>query len=458
MRKLILLTVGLVLSAQLSAQNLEFTLNKGVVVGCSGANALTDAAKKINLSLEGDKATLSYASLNCSKTIKCVNYGVIQEGTQSILYFNEQEKKGCIVEKNEKIVLFSQKNAVYEILAVGHTDKKQAKMISVESENPVFTPILGNLENVLAKAKEQKLAAERVQKMAKMPTTEFKDEYGVSGVYYLSETVHDKKNDKYVSEVNLQFEVAAGNLKIHYHDGLFDEAYIEQIYKKPLKEKSLSYIYFKGNNMTNIPLFENHVLQPLEKDIYLVSMGSYSNDTRLDCSSVKIIEKKDASGKPIHDYVIVGKDKKRVEELRGDHAQVEKLYIASCIAMCESYNAVRAGKTPMPSRGMTDVKLISEALGFIKKEAAARNWPQTVDHCYLKSNDWVVTRNITTGLPVYRTLVFVTVLTSNGKCQWEESFLKQDYDGSGYGKSYFAGNSGNLVPVDCTDAMKYKNK
>ncbi len=215
-------------------------------------------------------------------------------------------------------------------------------------------------------------------------------------------------------------------------------------------------MYFKVNNMTKIRGLADKILQPLEKDIYFITSDNYYSDTRLDCSSVKIIDKKNPAGVPFHDYIILGKDKKRVEELLNDHAQVERLYIASCIAMCESYNSIRAGKTPMPTRGMTDPKLISESLAFIKKEAASRNWPQTVDYCYLKSNDWVVTRNITTGLPVYRTLVFVTVLTSNGKCQWEESFLKQDYDGTAYGKSYFGGNSGNLVPVDCSDAMKYK--
>ena len=456
MKTFILFTGLLLLSNSLRAQTLEFSLSKGFTVGCNGANAMTDLTKKVKVTLKADQATVSFTSINCTKTIDCANWGVINEKTQAVLYFSEEEKKGCIIEKNEKILVVSDNKGKYELVAVGHIDKKQAKMLTVEGENPVFQPILGDMNNVLAKAKEQKKAAEMAKKMAKVPTTEFTDEYGISGIYYLSRTVQDEKHDKYVTEVNFQFEVEKGNLKIHFNEGLYDEAYIEQIYLKPLKEKSLPYIYFKGNNMTSISAFEDHVILPLEKDVYFVSSRNYSSDTRLDCSSVKIIENKDANGQPIRDYLILGKDKKRVEELMKDHALVEKLYIASCIEECNTYNTVRSGRNPMPAQGMKDAKLSAEAFGFIKTEAGKRNWPQTMTYCYLKNNDWVITRHKVTGAPLYRSMIFVTVMTSNGKCQWEESFLKQDYDGTTYGKSYFGGNTGNIVPVDCTDAMKYK--
>ncbi len=219
MKKLTSLLTGIFLTTHLLAQNLEFNLNKGFPVGCSGANSLTDVTKKVTINITSDKATLSYASLNCTRTVECINYGPHVEKPQTVLLFSEKEKKGCFIEANEKIVLFSEKDGKYEIIAVGHTDKKQAKTVTIESENPVFTPLLGNMENILAKAKEQKRAVEMAKKMAKVPTTEFKDEYGISGMYYLSRIVNDDKNDKYISEVNLQFEVEAGNLKIHYNEG-----------------------------------------------------------------------------------------------------------------------------------------------------------------------------------------------------------------------------------------------
>ncbi|MEN9441446.1 MAG: hypothetical protein RLZ33_1523 [Bacteroidota bacterium] len=454
-KKTVLFLCACFIGLQLNAQNLEFTLNKGLTVGCYNANPLTDVSKKINLTQKDQLGTLTLVGMNCSRETIYTNMGALETNPQAILFFNEKEKKGFIVEKNEKLIVFEKKTN-YEIVAVGHIDKKQAKLITLESENPVFSGVLSTMDNVLSKSIERKKAEEMVKKTAKVPTTEYTDEYGISGIYYLSKPLYDEKNDKYVYEVNFQFEVEKGNLKIHYHEGLFDEAFIEQVYLKPLKEKRLSYIYFKANNMTNIDFIEDRVIQPLEKDIYFVSTGNYNSDTRLDCSSVKIIDEKDANGKPIRDYLIIGKDKKRVEELMADHALVEKLYIASNLEECESYNVIRAGRNPMPAQGLVDPKLSAEGFGFMKQEAASHNWPQKLEYAYIKSKDWVITRHKTTGVPLYRSLVIVTVMTSNGKCQWEESFIKQDYNGSTYGKSYFGGNSGNIVPAECSDALKYK--
>jgi len=456
MKKMLFFLGSLLMSSPLIAQNVEFALNKGITVGCSGANAMTDITKKVNIAMSERKATMTFTSINCTKNIECINFGVINESLQATLFFSEKENKGFILEKNEKIIVLEKNSSQFNIIGVGHTDKKLAKTVTIESENPTYSGVISDMSNVLSKAKEQIKKAEMAKKQAIVPTTEYTDIYGISGVYYLSKPVHDEKNDKYVSEVNFQFEVDKGNLKIHYHEGLFDEAFIEGIYLKPLKEKRLSYIYFKANNMTNIDFIEDRVIRPLEKDIYFVSTRNYSSDTRLDCSSVKILNEKDANGNPIYDYLIIGKDKKRVEELIANHALVEKLFIASNLEECESYNVVRSGRNPMPAQGMKDAKLSAEAFTFIKQEATSRNWPQKMDHCFIKNNDWIITRHKATGLPLYRSIVFVTVMTSNGKCQWEESFIKQDYDGANYGKSYFGGNSGNIVPVECTDAMKYK--
>jgi len=62
-----------------------------------------------------------------------------------------------------------------------------------------------------------------------------------------------------------------------------------------------------------------------------------------------------------------------------------------------------------------------------------------------------------TGAVKGRTIRMIAVMkNTNGACQWEEVEVKQDYNGSSYGKTYYSGNTQSIITVDCTEAMKHK--
>ncbi|MFN3341738.1 MAG: hypothetical protein ACK40M_03515 [Flavobacteriales bacterium] len=456
MKNILVSSVLFLLSAGVNAQALEFNFASAVPVGCSNAKPITDGVKKITVDLATGNAVFSMQSLNCKKDIKAENLGVVNESSKATAYFDEKSEKGIIIEANEKAVVFEKNLNAYVVTGVGHVDKKIAKTLSIETEKTTYNSVLADIPNLITKAKTRKKQAEMAAKMAKLPETEYKDEYDISGIYYLSRTIHDPKNDKYVNAINFQFIVAENKALLHYHEGLKNEVFIEGIYRKALQAKSLSYLYFMGDNMNSLEPFANEIFMPIEKDVYYVSGDQFGTDTRLDCSSVKLNTNKDANGNIIRDYLIIGKDKKRVEELNNNPELLEKLLIKSCIEMCEAYNVVRAGRNPMPGEGRVDEKLASEAFELTKKHAASKNWPQKLEYCYIKSPEWVIIRHKVTGVILSRSTRVVVIMTSNGKCMWEEMEIRQDYDGAQYGKTYFYGNSGNIVPAECTDAMKKK--
>ncbi|MFY7944269.1 MAG: hypothetical protein ACOVNZ_06785, partial [Crocinitomicaceae bacterium] len=120
MKKILLFLGALLINAVVSAQSFEFTLNKVLTVGCGSANPLTDMTKKVDVVIDGNKGKLTYASLNCKKTIEGINIGVVNQSTQGTAFFDEREKKGFIIEKNEKVILFNEKDEKYQVATVGH--------------------------------------------------------------------------------------------------------------------------------------------------------------------------------------------------------------------------------------------------------------------------------------------------------------------------------------------------
>jgi hypothetical protein len=106
---------------------------------------------------------------------------------------------------------------------------------------------------------------------------------------------------------------------------------------------------------------------------------------------------------------------------------------------------------------MKDAKLSAEALTVVKAHAVTASWTQKIEYCYVKSKDWSIITNKASGAIVARTIRMIAVMkNTNGKCQWEEVEVKQDYNGTSYGKTYYSGNTQAIITLDCTEAMKHK--
>lgn len=457
MKKLTLFLGGILLSAMTFAQSIEFTLNKALTVGCGTANPLTDMTKKVDVVMEGNKGTLTYASINCKKTIEGMNMGVVNQSTQGTAYLDDRDKKGFIVEKNEKVILFSQKDGKYQVLTAGHIDKKMAKSLNPEGDQAAYADFFANIEKILAEAKKKAAEEKKIANTYHAPEGNYSDKYGISGKYYLSEVsdiiVYGMRegDPKYADEVQFEMDMNEAVLKIHYGQNQTDKAYfLTQDIIKAFKDGSLSKVYRMRNDHNNtLDAFKGCDMRLLEDGIWLVERYSYFTN-RLDCSEPSFQSKEEGR------YIIIGKNKERVMQLAKDFNQMKALAEKAVIADCEMMNAMEAARKPMPEPGMKDPKLNAEITAVVKAKAAQAGWPQTVVYVYPKSTEWFTIRNKATGIITGRSIRAIVVMkTTGGKCQWEEVSIAQNFDGTNYGKSYFNGNTAIIVPVDCVAAMKY---
>jgi hypothetical protein len=463
MKKLITLGLAIFSATSLLAQTYEFGLNKALTVGCYNANPLIDKAKKVDLKIDGQTGTLTIASLNCKKDIVGISLGVVNESTQGTMYFDEKEKKGFIIEKGEKIILFDKEDNAYKVSVIGHIDKKLAKTLNSDADQANYVNAFAKIEGMLADAKKKADVEKKMANTLPVPSGNYSDKYGISGLYYLSEPVEISENSsyngetKYAQAVQLEFIASEKTLKIHYAEGKFDVAYINSPrVAKGIEDGSVNkVIFFNGNNMNKLTCFDDRSMTFLEDGSWFLSTSS-DYYIKLDCSGFKFQSPMDQSGKPKIKYVIMSKTKEKANELVKNTEKTVGMLEKAAINNCELDNALEAALKPMPSPGLKDAKLNAEATAAIKEYAAGK-WAQEVVYVYVTGTDWYTIRNSSTGLITGRSIRAVAVLkTTTGKCQWEEVSIKQDYNGAEYGKSQSYGNSSVIVPVDCNAAMKYK--
>lgn len=464
MNKLFTLGLSIFTATSLFAQSYEFSLNKGLTVGCYNANPLTDITKKVDVKIEGQTGTLTIASLNCKKDIVGISLGVVNESTQGTMYFDSKEKKGFIIEKGEKIILFNNDDKNYKVSVIGHVDKKIAKSMTQDADQANYESAFANIETILADAKKKSDMEKMKANTLPVPTGNYSDKFGISGLYYLSEPVEISENSSYTGEVKyaqavqLEFVVSEKTLKIHYAEGKFDVAYINSPrIAKGIEDGSVNkVIAFRGNNMNKLTCFDDRSMTFLEDGSWFLETSS-TYYIKLDCSGFKLQSPTtDQSGKPIMKYMIMSKTQEKANELVKNTEKTVGMLEKAAINNCELDNALEAALKPMPSPGLKDPKLNAEATAAIKEYAAGK-WAQEVVYVYITGTEWYTIRNSFTGLITGRSIRAVAVLkTTTGKCQWEEVSIKQDYDGAEYGKSHSYGNTSVIVPVDCNSAMKYK--
>lgn len=455
MNKLFTLGLAIFSATTLFAQTYEFGLNKALTVGCYNANPLTDMTKKVDVKIDGQTGTLTIASLNCKKDIVGISLGVVNESTQGTMYFDEKEKKGFIIEKGEKIILFNNADNAYKVSVVGHVDKKLAKTLNPESDQAAYTNFFANIDKLMVEAKQKAKAATKIANTLPVPNGNFSDESGISGTYYLSSLQKVTNIEQYVQTVNLEFKKDVPQLNIHYKDGAVIKAFMHEIFLKSFRagDVDANNVYFECEFYYDLEVFSRTRLYPLEKGLYLITLGS-SFGSKLDCSEPYLSEKKGEDGKPF--FMLIGKDKERINYLLTHQDELIQIGKDSYVKICEQMNAIEASKSPMPAPGMKDTKLQAEITAVVKAKAETAGWAQSVVYAYPKSTEWYTIRNNVTGIITGRSIRAIAVLkTKAGKCQWEEVSIAQNYDGTNYGKSYFNGNTSVIVPIECIEAMKY---
>ena len=87
-------------------------------------------------------------------------------------------------------------------------------------------------------------------------------------------------------------------------------------------------------------------------------------------------------------------------------------------------------------------------------------WGNRMDYVYI-SKDWqVVYENIAKTIPKLRLCRIIAVSYGWGpkkECKYIPAIIKQNWEGTAYGKSYFAGFEGALVPVSCEKTKAFKH-
>lgn len=163
MRKLVLAATlaGAMFCAQ--AQE-EYYLSQSMTVGCYGANALTDMAKKAQVDIKEDKATFSIKSMACKKDFDMSAVTQLKgEGIRQSFY-DQKSKVGMLVTADAYLVIFKKDGSSYKVLNTAHQDKKAAKELSQKDADSKYGSTLKGLDDALAS--EKKAAEEKAKKEA----------------------------------------------------------------------------------------------------------------------------------------------------------------------------------------------------------------------------------------------------------------------------------------------------
>lgn len=457
--KKILVTTFLITSFFGLTQEKTYYFDKAVQVGCSGANPLTDMTKKIKVNLDASNKTavFSIASLNCSKDYEGINLGKFEDAD---VYFSTTKKSGVILEGDETLYLFGEKDGSYQIVKGAHTDKKTAKGLEVDAAQEKYAPSFSKIDGLVTEAKKDAELAEINERTLPIPEDKYSDEYGVSGIYYLSDSWQLGHGDKskYVQAVNFEFVPEETKINIHLTENHAPEAYFHPMFRRKFKEGigDPFNTYFEGEFYYDFQLFSNTSFYPLEKGVYIVFKSGYSSfGNSLDCTKPYINEKKDENGNL--KFFLIAKDKNRMKELLDNPDEIIRLGKESQIRVCQTFNSIKASDNPMPPEGMKDPKLKADIDKVVKAYAAQTGWPQTILYSYIKGSEWTTLRHKISGEITGRSIRVMAIMkTEGGSCQYEEVEVGQNYDGVKYGKTFFKGNTQLITPVDCKEALKYQ--
>ena len=181
------------ISPNLWAQKTEYSLIEKMLVGCYGANEITDYTKKISVEINGEEAVVSYQSINCKSADKCDYVGDLDELTSASLYLIRDKTFGFILENKVKLLLLRRENndsPRFNLVAVGRLGKS-SETSTLEDEREKYESLLGNLGNRI-NGIAQSMRLREMNKLASIDSAStflnskevLKDSRGLSGIYY----------------------------------------------------------------------------------------------------------------------------------------------------------------------------------------------------------------------------------------------------------------------------------
>ena len=276
----------------------------------------------------------------------------------------------------------------------------------------------------------------------------------ISGTYYVGEPNYDASLDhpwkRTFSEANIRFDKEKTAIEVTI------EGLAKTMWGSPHQlvldaVKAGKFYTFNMNNVGDKSLTNTTLIQT-EPGVFVVQSASSID---MGCTEVKRAVKSSAPAKggkvyPVESLVrefILGKDKARVKALCDNDAEFEKLLADAVMMQCKAKNEKIEDKYPLPAEGLKDSGLKADVHTQIKAFATSNKWPQTVERSFIKSTDWIPLKQ---GAKILgREIRCVVVYSKGGACQWQEFSIRQDFNGTGYGKSYVHGVVPGGFSTDC---------
>lgn len=280
--------------------------------------------------------------------------------------------------------------------------------------------------------------------------TDFEDEHGISGKYYLSQPLtyfegSSKRKMKVSDVLYFEYDPASYKLNVHYGDGELSEGGTREMYRKGADDKQVYTWGFGYNSEIRCDFIDNQSILYLQEGLFIASPSWHIKNSR-------IYSKEEGGDKTL----LIGRDQELIKELVQDTAKLRAMIVESAEKLM--YYRDLHMKKPLPPEGIKDESLKAQAESAARARAALYKWKDEILYAYIESNDWTVRTNAA-GVPTLRLLgcVVVTKNSVNGKCSWLRYDIAQDYQGNNsYGKTYAYSNSQWEYPVDCSESMKYK--
>lgn len=158
-------------------------------------------------------------------------------------------------------------------------------------------------------------------------------------------------------------------------------------------------------------------------------------------------------------FVIAAKDTTKFKEYQSNIEYTSKVVFEKFDALRAAWkNQQISDAKPLPSEGMKNAKLKSEALSLINRTAKGYKWKEEVLYAYIESTVWDIKKHPLSGLPLKRIAKAIVVMkTPKGNYKREGFYIAQNYDGTGsYGNTYMLYNDQKIYFVKPSEAMKYK--
>jgi hypothetical protein len=159
-------------------------------------------------------------------------------------------------------------------------------------------------------------------------------------------------------------------------------------------------------------------------------------------------------------FNVISKDKAKLQQW--DSTKIADALFEADLAFTGEVTSAFGELVSMPKQFVNDDAREKEYFDLIQPMAAQdkpKAWGDRMDYVYI-SKDWeVIYVNVGKTIPKFRfcKVIAVSYGWDKNECRYIPCTIKQNWDGTAYGPTYFAGFEGALVPVACDKTKTFKH-